>query len=102
MEFDKLQKSPLCSHDTQLSTIIISNVMVVYPIIFEFATSTKLIHIVTCKQINFAKDLTFFFYFIIILSHGDNLIVGMPHMMYTLSISQLCKSNMNDDMRLMI
>jgi hypothetical protein len=61
--------------------------MVVYPTRFEFVTSTTLIHIVTCKSFNFVKDLTFFFYLIIALSHGDNLITGMPHLMYMSSIS---------------
>jgi hypothetical protein len=57
----KLWRSPLCSHDTQLFATFFSNVMVIYLIKFEFTTSTTLIHIVTCKTINFANDLTFFF-----------------------------------------
>jgi hypothetical protein len=71
--------------------------MAVYPTRFEFAISTVLMHIVTCKKINFAKDLTFFFSPIIALSHGDNPIVGMPHLMYTSSISQLCKASVKND-----
>jgi len=61
--------------------------MAVYPTWFEFVTSTTLIHIVTCKKINFVKDLAFFFYLVIALSHGDNLITSMPHLMYMSSIS---------------
>jgi hypothetical protein len=102
MEFDKLQRPPFCSHDAQLSTTILYNTMVVCHTRFEFVISTMSIHIVTCKKIKIAKDLTFFFFPITTLSHGDNLIDGMPHLMYSSSISQFCKANVNSDMQLMI